>query len=155
MKAAIVLPLLVATSGVAVAQDAPSRAAAAADRFALDLPAEAASPAPAPPEPATVSAPTAAPGPVDKPVNFSLDTPIALLIADPRARKVLDKDLPGLSTDENLAKFEMLTLRQFAPQTGGQLDATLLTRTAIDLAAITAGAAPTFPPPTRGKPVGR
>jgi hypothetical protein len=68
--------------------------------------------------------------------HFTLDTPIRVLIADPAAKAVLDKDLPGLSTDENLAKFEDKSLRQFQPLTGGQLTDALLAKTGKDLAAI-------------------
>ena len=85
--------------------------------------------------------------------SFSLDTPIAALIADYRAKAVLDRNLPGLSADENLDKFKAMSLRQFAPLTGGQLTAELMTKTAYDLAAITAGQA--TPAPARRKTIGR
>ncbi len=64
---------------------------------------------------------------------FTLDTPIADLIADPAAKAVLDKDLPGLSSDENLDKFAKLGLRQFQPLTGGQLTDAMLVKVARDL----------------------
>ena len=65
--------------------------------------------------------------------TFTLDTPIAALIADPAAKAVLDKDLPGLSDDENLAKFDKIGLRQFQPMTGGQLTDAMLVKVARDL----------------------
>ncbi|HEU4960537.1 MAG TPA: hypothetical protein VFT56_09020 [Sphingomonas sp.] len=68
--------------------------------------------------------------------HYTLDTPIKLLVADPGAKAVLDKDLPGLSTDENLAKFQDKSLREFQPLTGGQLTDELLQKTGKDLAAI-------------------
>jgi hypothetical protein len=68
--------------------------------------------------------------------HYTLDTPIKVLIADPGAKAVLDKDLPGLSTDENLPKFEDKSLREFQPLTGGQLTDELLAKTGKDLAAI-------------------
>lgn len=129
-----ILPSLLLIAG----QQQSSTAAAAADRFALDLPAT-----PAPPAPAAVT-------------GFSLDTPIAALIADPRAKAVLDRDVPGLSSDENLPKFEGLSLRKLAPLSGGQMTAKLLTQVERDLAAIDGA-----PPPTkkvesrRALPVGR
>ena len=67
---------------------------------------------------------------------YTLDTPIRDLIADPATRAVLDKDLPGLSGDENLAKFSQLGLRQFQPLTGGQLTDALLAKVARDLAGV-------------------
>jgi len=68
--------------------------------------------------------------------HFTLDTPIKDLIADPAAKAVLDKDLPGMSSDENLPKFEDKSLRELQPLTGGQLTDALLKRVAGDLAAI-------------------
>lgn len=83
------------------------------------------------PEVAVPPVPTAATGAL-----FSLDTPIEQLIADPRAKAVLDKDLPGLSDDKNLPRFRAFSLRSFQPLTGGQLTDALLDKTATDLAAI-------------------
>jgi hypothetical protein len=77
--------------------------------------------------------------------DFTLDTPIGTLIADAAAKRVLDHDLPGLSEDANLPKFEGLSLREFQPLTGGQLDDALLAKVGRDLAA--AGA-----PAVRAKP---
>ena len=108
----------------------PSPAASAADRFALDLPVDDNVTAPAEP----VVAPVAAGG-------FSLDTPIGDLIADARAKAILDRDVPGLSEDENLPKFKALSLRKLAPLSGGQMTPALLARVSADLAAID-GAAP-------------
>ena len=71
--------------------------------------------------------------------SFTLDTPIVTLIADPRAKAVLDKDLPGMSTDSNLPKFQDKSLRQLQPLTGGQLTDDLMKKTGDDLAAIDAG----------------
>ncbi|MBR0553671.1 hypothetical protein [Stakelama marina] len=67
---------------------------------------------------------------------YSIDTPIMLLVADKRARAVLDKDMPGLSTDENYDKFKTLSLRQLQPKTGGQLTDELLLKVQTDLKAI-------------------
>lgn len=64
---------------------------------------------------------------------FTLDTPIQDLLADPGAKAVLDKDLPGMSDDENLDKFKMLGLRALQPQTGGQLTDAMLAKVASDL----------------------
>lgn len=74
--------------------------------------------------------------PVSAAAHYTLDTPIKDLIADPAAKAVLDKDLPGMSSDENLPKFEDKSLRQLQPMTGGQLTDDLLKQVAGDLAAI-------------------
>jgi hypothetical protein len=104
-----------------------SQAAQAADRFALDLPTDT---APAPAEPPAASVPAAPAG------GFSLDTPIAALIADPRAKAILDRDVPGMSDDPNLPKFQTLSLRKLAPLSGGQMTPALLAKIGTDLAAI-------------------
>jgi hypothetical protein len=100
----------------------------------IDTPAaQTATAAPAPEPTATASATPAASG---LRASFTLDTPIADLIADPAAKAVLDKDLPGLSSDKNLDKFAKLGLRQFQPLTGGQLTDALLVQVARDLAGL-------------------
>lgn len=140
----LLLPMLMV---VAQAQE-PTRAAAAADRFALDLP-------------ASDAAVTAADEPVAPPpavgTAFSLDTPIADLIADPKAKAILDRDLPGLSDDENLPKFKALSLRKLAPLSGGQMTPALLAKVGGDLAALGGNAPPPVKPveSRRGLPSGR
>ena len=112
-----------------------SQAAQAADKFALDLPVDETVTAPA--EPAAPVAPVAAATPA-APVagGYSLDTPIADLIAEPRAKAILDRDVPGMSDDPNLPKFQALSLRKLAPLSGGQMTPALLAKIAADLAAI-------------------
>jgi hypothetical protein len=84
-------------------------------------------------EPAEPSPPAAATPPAS---GFTLDTPIATLIADPAAKAVLDGDLPGLTEDANLPKFEGLSLLEFQPLTGGQLDDALLAKVGDHLGGI-------------------
>ena len=112
-------------------QAEPRRAADAAKAFSLDLPPAAGT--------QTAEADTSS-------AVFTLDTPIAQLVADTRAKAVLDRDLPGLSGDSNLSKFQSLSLRQFQPQTGGQMTEALLEKTGADLAAI-GSPIPTLAPP--------
>lgn len=98
-------------------------------------------------------------------VHYTLDTPIKVLVADPAAKAVLDKDLPGMSSDENLPKFEDKSLRQLQPLTGGQLTDTLMTEVGADLAALDGSAVPAAdaaapatdaaPAPEASAPVGR
>ncbi|MBI0473906.1 hypothetical protein D9601_00825 [Sphingomonas sp. MA1305] len=140
-----------------VAAQAPQSSTAAdrAGKFSLDLPADDTVIAPADPktaDPKPAGVPPADPAPVTRPTttHFSLDTPIADLLADPGARAVLDKDMPGLSTDDNLPKFSALSLRRLAPLSGGQMTADLMGKLAYDLAALGGGA----PPPGAKKPTG-
>ncbi|WP_137898305.1 hypothetical protein [Sphingomonas sp. 2SG] len=118
-----------------------SQAAQAADKFALDLPADETVTAPA--EPAAPVAPVAAATPAAPAAGgYSLDTPIADLIAEPRAKAILDRDVPGMSDDPNLPKFQSLSLRKLAPLSGGQMTPALLAKVAADLAAIEEPSAP-------------
>ena len=94
----------------------------AADRFTLDLPAT----DEAPPE----TAPDAKAG------RFTLDTPIAQLLTDYRSKAVLDKDMPGLSTDKNLDTFKPLSLNRLAPMSGGRLTPELLAKVGRHLSEI-------------------
>jgi hypothetical protein len=90
--------------------------------------------------------------------HYTLDTPIKNLIADPQAKAVLDKDLPGMSSDENLPKFEDKSLRELQPLSGGQLTDALMKQVAADLVAIGGDAAPKpadAPKPSPTAPEGR
>lgn len=91
----------------------------------------------APPSNAGVE-PTVPPAPPSRSTangTSPLDRPIAQLIGTPATKRVLDRDLPGLSDDSNLAKFRSMTLRQFQPLTGGQLTDEMLAKVERDLAA--------------------
>jgi len=92
--------------------------------------------------------------------HYTLNTPIKVLIADPEAKAVLDKDLPGMSSDENLSKFEDKSLVELQPMSGGQLTDALMKKVAADLAAT--GGAPAddaaaveAAPPSAPMPAGR
>lgn len=106
---------------------AQSDAAKAAATFALDLPADPDTAAPA-------AEPVAATAPGEP--RFTADTPIEQIIADPRARAVLDRDIEDLSKDRNLPKFRKLSLRMLAKASGGQLTPELLAKADADLRAI-------------------
>src|SRR5207237_430746 len=102
---------------------------AAADRFSLDL-------APVEEDSAVTTAAPAAAAPEATGQRFGLDTPIEALIANRRSKAVLDRDMPGLSSDKNLDKFKALTLNRLAPLSGGRLSPALLEKVGRDLAAI-------------------
>lgn len=113
--------VLMLVAAIPAAAKPPADAKTSADRFQLDLPG---SDAPAtPPEPAPTT-------------RYSLDTPIAELLANYRSKAVLDKDMPGLSTDKNLEKFKDKSLNQLAPLSGGRLTPALLEKVGKHLAAI-------------------
>ena len=161
MTVRLLLPLVLAAGSVAAPAATPaqqstaapaqqSTAGRAADRFSIDMPAETSVTAPGP-APAA-DAPSAPPSNDIVPatgasVSYTLDTPIRDLIANPATRAVLDRNLPGLSTDENLPKFDRMGLREFQPLTGGQLTGPMLAEMAKDLARI--GGAPLKAAPAR------
>lgn len=130
------LLLLAALASPALAQSGGDRAREAAEAFSLDLPpAEDAAPddgaAGAVPDAGEPQPNTAAPE-----TAFSLDTPIEALVASRRARRVLDKEMPGLSSDKNLPKFSKLSLRQLAPLSGGRVTPELLEKVRVGLAGL-------------------
>lgn len=96
---------------------------------ALLVPAAAAQTAPAPAAPAEPAKPAAA-------AKFTLDTPIGELLADERAKAVLDKDLPGLTQLPQLEMIKGLSLKQLQPYSDGKLTDEVLAKTETDLAAI-------------------
>ena len=78
--------------------------------------------------PAPATAPAAA--------KFSLDTPIEALVADPKAKAVLDADLPGVTTHPSYDMFKGMSLRAVQPMSGGKLTDEMLKKVETDLAAI-------------------
>ena len=112
---------------------APTRAGSAAERFTLDLAAPAEVPAAPSPDTAAPPAPAAADA---RKARFSIDTPIVRLLENYRAKAVLDREMPGLSVDKNLAKFQALSLRKLAPASGGRLTPDLLDKVGRQLEAI-------------------
>ena len=80
--------------------------------------------------PAPAAAPTAAAA------KFNLDTPIEALVADPKAKAVLDADLPGVSTHPSYDMFKGMSLRAVQPMSNGKLTDEQLKKVETDLAAI-------------------
>ena len=85
--------------------------------------------APAPAPAPTAAAPAAG-------AKFTLDTPLAELVANPAAKAVIDKDLPGLTTLDSFESFKGASLNQVAPFSDGKLTPEMLAKVATDLAAI-------------------
>ena len=95
----------------------------AAAALALFAPAAFAQTAPAPAAPAAAA-------------KFSLDTPIEALVADAKAKAVLDADLPGVTTHASYEMFKTFSLRAVQPMSGGKLTDEILKKVEADLAAI-------------------
>jgi hypothetical protein len=85
------------------------------------------------PAPAAAAPATAAPAATAK---FSLDTPIEALVADAKAKAVLDADLPGVTTHPSYDMFKGMSLRAVQPMSDGKLTDEMLKKVETDLAAI-------------------
>lgn len=81
--------------------------------------------------PAPAAAPAVAPA-----TKFTLDTPIELLIADEKAKAVLDTDIPGLSSHPALDQFKAMSLKAVQPFSNGALTDEMLKKVEADLAAL-------------------
>jgi hypothetical protein len=81
------------------------------------------------PAPAPATAATAA-------AKFDLDTPIEALVADPKAKAVLDADLPGVTNHPSYDMFKGMSLRAVQPMSNGKLTDEQLKKVETDLAAI-------------------
>jgi hypothetical protein len=82
---------------------------------------------------APAPAPAAAPAVAAK---FNLDTPIEALVADARAKAVLDADLPGVTSHPSYDMFKAMSLRAVQPMSNGKLTDEQLKKVETDLAAI-------------------
>ena len=60
-------------------------------------------------------------------------TPIETIAANPAAKAVLDKDLPGLTTHEAYDQFKAMTLSQVAPMSQGAITPEALKTVQADL----------------------
>lgn len=69
---------------------------------------------------------------------FTLDTPIRDLVADPAARAVLDKELPGLTTHAQYGVFKGMSLKKLQPLSGGLITDERLAATGAALKALAA-----------------
>lgn len=70
-------------------------------------------------------------------VKYNLDTPLDTLISDPKVKPVLVADLgKDPSVDPNYPLYKMMSLRQIAPVSNGELDDKKLARIASDLAGL-------------------
>lgn len=80
--------------------------------------------------------PAPAPAEATAAAKFNLDTPIEALVADEKAKAVLDADLPGISTHPAYEQFKAMSLRAVQPFSNGALTDDMLKKVETDLAAI-------------------
>lgn len=101
----------------------------AAPALAQTTPAPAPAPAPATPAATMPATPAAA-------SRLNLDTPIETVVADADGKKVLDADLPGLTTNDKYDMFKSMSLNQVAGFAPDKLTPERLGKVATDLSAI-------------------
>lgn len=86
---------------------------------------------------AQMAAPAPAPAaPVAAATRLNLDTPIETIVADAMGKKVIDTDLPGVTTNEKYEMFKGMSLNQVAGFAPDKLTPERLAKVATDLAAI-------------------
>ena len=67
---------------------------------------------------------------------LGIDTPIEALVAVPKAKAVLDADIPGLTDHPMYQQFKRDNLRALAPKFGGAISDKDLVKIQADLAAL-------------------
>jgi hypothetical protein len=68
--------------------------------------------------------------------KFSLDTPIETLVADAKAKTVLDASLPGLTTHESYDMFKSMSLTQLSGMAPDRLTPEKLAKVQAELATV-------------------
>lgn len=68
--------------------------------------------------------------------RFSLDTPVEAIVADEKAKAVLEANLPGITTHEHYEMFKTMSLRQLAGMAPDRLTPEVLAKVDTDLAAM-------------------
>lgn len=87
----------------------------------------------------TATSPEPRPQPEQRPAApLAIDTPIQVLAADARARAVLDRELPGLTTHERYEQFKAMSLKTLKPLSGGMITDERLARVEAALQALNA-----------------
>lgn len=100
----------------------------------LSLPAALMAAAPA--HAADPAVPTSQSAPATNAARFTLDTPIATLVADAQAKAVIDKDLPGLASHPQFENFKSMSLKDLAGFAPDKLTPEKLGKVQTDLAAL-------------------
>jgi hypothetical protein len=84
----------------------------------------------------TAPAAPAAPVQAVAAAKFNLDTPIEALVADDKAKAVLEANIPGVSTHPAYEQFKAMSLREVQPFSGGKVTEEMLVKIEKELAAI-------------------
>ena len=68
--------------------------------------------------------------------KFTLDTPVEAIVADEKAKAVLEANLPGITTHEHYEHFKTMSLKQLAGMAPDKLTPELLAKLESGLAAM-------------------
>lgn len=68
--------------------------------------------------------------------KFSLDTPVEAIVADEKAKAVLEANLPGVTTHEHYEMFKTMSLKQISGMAPHKLTPEILAKVEADLAAV-------------------
>ena len=69
--------------------------------------------------------------------KFSIETPIESLVADAKAKAVLEKHLPGIDQHPAYGQFKTMSLKALQPFSQGAITPEMLEKIAADLAELT------------------
>ena len=64
---------------------------------------------------------------------LTLDSKLGDILADPKGKAVLDKHLPGFSTNPQMAMAKGMSLKMVAPMSGGKITPAILSAIDADL----------------------
>ncbi|HEY0266269.1 MAG TPA: hypothetical protein VGC16_05915 [Rhizomicrobium sp.] len=68
--------------------------------------------------------------------GYTQDTPVEKIAADPSAKAILDKDIPGLLDDARYPLFKSMSLKQMQQASDGDLSRETVDKTVTDLQAL-------------------
>lgn len=86
--------------------------------------------------PAAVAQTAPAPAAETAAAKFNLETPIQDIVADAKAKAVLEANLPGISTHESYEMFKGMSLKQLSGYAADKLTPEVLAKTEKELAAV-------------------
>lgn len=85
-----------------------------------------------------IAAPLAAqtaPAAVEAPAMLTIDSPIEALVADPKAKAVVDANFPGMTAHPAYEQFKGMTLKQLQPLSQGVISEEAVKKAEAELAA--------------------
>ena len=71
-------------------------------------------------------------------VGFTLETPVQKIAADPLGKAILDRDMPGFTTNPNYPIVKVMSLNQLASLSDGKITQAQLVQLKSDLAHLSA-----------------